>query len=243
LEHWAVKTRWMPLAALPTPAEAWLYLRNNGPRRTVGKFLGSYVVGRQRWFLTCEDLSRYAGLAPVGAGLEFRFARPADVDAMGEFTRRMSPHILRLWCRPGYFFFLTLAGGRPVSYRCLSPSVHPGVVGFVRLRDDQIFMVDEYTVPEFRRRGITRQMAIAMTPMLLARGYREVLGVHRVDNADTIAAARAKHIPRLGTITRSRVLWRTRFHWEPSPDGNLPEPPPARSADGLLALPLPRRPA
>jgi hypothetical protein len=45
-----------------------------------------------------------------------------------------------------------------------------GVEGFVRLRPDQIFMVDEFTIPAFRRRGITRRMAIAMAPAVFAQG-------------------------------------------------------------------------
>jgi len=91
-------------------------------------------------------------------------------------------------------------------------------VGFVRLRPDQIFMVDEFTEPGFRRRGVTRQMAIAMTPLLMRRGFREVLGIHRVDNADTIAAARAKGIPRIGTITRTCLLWKSWFSYSAAPE-------------------------
>jgi len=77
-------------------------------------------------------------------------------------------------------------------------------------------MVDEFTDPPFRRRGITRRMAGAMTPWLLARGIRKVVGVHRVDNHDTIAAARAKGIPRVGTVTRTRLLWKVWFDWSPA---------------------------
>jgi hypothetical protein len=93
------------------------------------------------------------------------------------------------------------------------------VVGFIELHPHQLFMVDEFTVPAYRRRGITRQMAIAMAPRLVALGYREVLGIHRTDNQDTIAAVRAKGIPTTGTITRRRLLWNLSFRWEPSSSG------------------------
>jgi hypothetical protein len=68
----------------------------------------------------------------------------------------------------------------------------------VRRRPDQIFMVDEFTIPAFRRRGITRRMAIAMAPAVFAQGFHEVVGIHRVDNDDTVAAAAAKGIRRTG---------------------------------------------
>jgi hypothetical protein len=96
--------------------------------------------------------------------------------------------------------------------------VHPGVDGFVRLAPGQLFMVDEFTVPRYRRRGITRQMAYAMNPWVLGAGFHDVLGVHRTDNYDnydTIAATRAKGVTRLGTITKWRLLARTIFRFEP----------------------------
>ena len=208
----------MSLLSLPSAREALLYLRHNGLRRSITKALTGYIAGRQRWYMTREDLTRYAGQAVEDRGFEYRFAREDDIPRMRGFTRRMSPRVLSLWCGEDYCFFLTLRDGEAVSYRCLSRLVHPGVVGFVRLRPDQIFMVDEYTVPEFRRRGLTRQMTIAMAPFLLDRGFRVVLGIHRTDNEDTIAAARAKGIPRIGTVTRTCLLSRITFSYEPAPD-------------------------
>jgi GNAT superfamily N-acetyltransferase len=206
-----------PSRPLPSPREAWLYLRNNGLARSLGKFLATYVAGRQSWYMTSEDLRRYLDWPPPAGSEEFRFATAADLARMNAFTGRMTPAILAEWCGPGYFFFVTLIDGQPVSYRCLSTLVHPGVEGFVRLRPDQIFMVDEFTAPPFRRRGITRRMAAAMAPTLVARGFREVVGIHRVDNDDTIAAAEAKGIPRVGTVTRWCVPWHVWFTFEAAP--------------------------
>jgi acetyltransferase (GNAT) family protein len=232
-EHTSVRS-------LPGFGEALLYLKNNGLRRSLTKALSGYLVGREQWYMTREDLSRYVGMPVDADGLEFRFARREDVPRMQGFMRRMSPQILTTWCGREYFFFLTLKDGEPVSYRCLSTLVHPGVVGFVHLQSEQIFMVDEYTVPAFRRRGITRQMAIAMTPVLLRHGFREVLGIHRTDNHDTIAAARAKGIPRIGTITRNCFLWKVWFDYTPSTDSLRPVREPLT---GLGERPLARREA
>jgi GNAT superfamily N-acetyltransferase len=137
---------------------------------------------------------------------------------MQTFTARTSRQTLRAWFGRDYHFFIALEGGVPVSYRCLSRRVHPGVVGFIRLAPHQVFMVDEFTLPAFRRRGITRRLSIAMAPFLTAQGVREVLGIHRIDNQDTIAAARAKGIPRIGTVVRLRMLGRTSFVYEPASD-------------------------
>jgi hypothetical protein len=44
---------------------------------------------------------------------------------------------------------------RRVAIGTLATRVHPGVAGYIRRRPDDLFMVDEFTVPAFRRRGIT----------------------------------------------------------------------------------------
>ena len=200
---------------LPSPREALLYLRNNGPRRSLGKLMAGYVLGRQRWYLIREDLVRYAAEPYDAGGYELRFATPADLPRMDAFGRRMPAATLESRLGSRFFFFLALRDGRPVSYRCLSTVVHPGVAGFVRPRPDQVFMVDEYTVPPLRRRGITRRMAVAMAPALAGRGYRQVLGIHRVDNHATIAAAQAKGVERPGVVTRRCLLRRAWFTFAP----------------------------
>ena len=190
------------MSAIPSLREMLLYLRNNGARRSAAKFVAR---------------TRHLGPSLPAAGYELRFARPADLPLMDAFARRMAPEILRAWYGADYFFFLVLKDGRPVAYRCLSRQLHPGVAGFVRLRRHQLFMVDKFTVPALRRRGLSRRLAIAMTPALVARGYREVLGVHRLDNDDTVAAVRAKGLERLGIVARFRLPWRVWFAFDPAP--------------------------
>jgi hypothetical protein len=209
----------MSLLSPPSFAEARLYVRHNGAWRSLTKFLGGYVIGRQSWHVTLEDLRDHAGRSLSAEGVELRHARLEDVPRMTRFATRIAPSILRAWCGPEYYFFIALIEGEPVSYRCLSTRLHPGVAELIRLEPGQLFMVDEFTDPAFRRRGITRQLAVGMMPRLQELGIREVLGIHRTDNDDTIAAARKKGIPRLGTITRCRVLWKVWFDYVDAQEG------------------------
>jgi hypothetical protein len=73
-------------------------------------------------------------------------------------------------------------------------------------------------------------MAYAMNSWVLGEGFNEVLGVHRTDNHDTIAATLAKGVVRLGTVTRSRLLWYTGYSFVPDP--------PRGAVDGLVAMPV-----
>lgn len=205
--------RW-PLP-LPSAGEAQLYLKSHGLGRASRKFIAAYVVGREHWYLTIEDLHRWIGEDLASQGLEIRAATAADMSRMAPLTERQHPNTLRAWCEDDHVFFIALADGQAVSYRCVSRVVHPVVAAALTLGASQVFMVDEFTVPAYRRRGITRQLAIATNPVLLEAGYREVVGVHRVDNTNTIAATRAKGIVTIGRLTRACLLSHTRFTWEP----------------------------
>ena len=214
----------MSLRNLPGLGEARLYLSEHGLRRTLAKFVGCYIAGRQTWYLTRESLGPSISqviAGDAGSHVVVRSATLDDVPRMGLFTRHVPPSVLRAWCGRDYFFSVAWMDGQAVSYRCLSTLVHPGVADFLRLRPGQLFMVDEYTDPAYRRRGITRAVAAAMTPMLRARGFREVLGIHRTDNHDTIEAARAKGIPRIGVVVRHCLLWKTWFEYVPTAEPTL----------------------
>lgn len=192
-----------------------MYLRSYGFARACRKLFAGYVAGREHWYLTIEDLSHWAGARPEPGGFEIRRATPADLPLMDAFTARQDPGTLRSWCDARHIMFIALADGQAVSYRCLSRRMHAAVDGVLTLAPQQIYMVDEYTAPQFRRRGLTRQLAIATNPTLIAAGYREVVGIHRTDNNDTIAATRAKNIVTIGRLTRACLLSRTWFSYEP----------------------------
>jgi hypothetical protein len=200
---------------IPRPGEVLLYLRSHGPGRACRKLFAGYVAGREHWYLTIEDLSHWAGARPEPNGFEIRRATPDDLPLMSAFTARQHPDTLKSWCDARHVMFIALADGRAVSYRCLSRQAHAAVDRVLTLAPHQIYMVDEFTAPEFRRRGITRQLAIASNPTLVASGYREVVGIHRTDNNDTIAATRAKNIVTIGRLTRACLLSRTWYSYEP----------------------------
>jgi hypothetical protein len=209
---------------LPTFHEASLYLRTQGLRATVQKALAAYVVGRLTWNVTIEDLTQWVGAPLMENGLEIRPARRDDLGRMGHFHSRQPADILERWLGPDFFFFIALAAGDPISYRCLSKRVaHPAVVEFLHLRDHQLFMVDEFTAVSYRRRGITRQLAVATNPPVLAQGYRHVVGLHRPDNLDTIAATRAKGIPTIGTLRRYRLGPKTWITYSPRQTSAAPQ--------------------
>ncbi len=197
---------------LPAPGEALFYLRRTGLVAAAAKVFSAFVIGRRRWYITREDLTRWHDLrAEAPAGVELRYAREADLPTMARFVERQYPETLRAWCSPDHYFFIAVCNGEAIAYRCLARTVHPLIEGFLTLAPHQLYVVDEFTAPAFRRRGLTRQLAIAMNPRLRMAGFSEVIGIHRTDNEATRAATRAKAIPTVGTLTRWCVLGRVRY--------------------------------
>lgn len=216
---------------LPSAGEVAIYLRSHGLRRAVAKLFSGYLAGREHWYLTIEDLGHWIGAHVEPDGLEIRRATRADLPRMDSFMARQHPNTLSAWCRDDHVFFIALAQGRAVSYRCLSRVVHPAVQGAIMLGAHQTYMVDEFTDPAFRRRGITRRLAIATNPALMAAGIREVVGIHRTDNRDTIAATRAKSIVTIGRLTITRLGPRLWYRYEAfMPETDAPLTPSVRRA-------------
>lgn len=206
--------------------QALNYLRHRGLARTIVKFVTMYVVGRQRWYVTRSDIAALLERPPLpaGDGLEFRAARPDDLPLIEAFPRQTAA-TYRSWLRPGYLLFLALHEGCPIAYRCLSTIPSPWVAGFFRLRPDQIYSVDVFTLPEYRRRRAAARLRIAMAPVLLGRGFREVLSIQRPDNAESNAYTDRTGIARIGVLTRTCIAGRVRFSFTPLSGPPGPRPP------------------
>lgn len=186
------------------------YARARGVRTTLAKAMDLYVAGQQTWHVIREDLAHPAPAGPEASSLDVRFARPDDLDwlaALGHVDRAT----LAEWMGADYFMFVAFRAGRPVGFRCVCRRAPPWVADWFRLRPDQLYGVDVFTVPEQRRSGLARAIFARTSPMLHARGFTELLGVQRLDNVDSIAALARSGFTRLGRLTRRRRLWRVTY--------------------------------
>ena len=190
------------------------YARRRGVRPLLGK-LARRLGGSERWYVTCGDLTAWAHAPRRQPSIDIRAARPADLPAL-ERLGRQRPDTLRAWMRPGQFLFVAEHAGEIIGYRALAPKPHPWVAGYFRLRPDQIYGLDLFTHPAWRRRGVTYELMAYANPRLLAQGYREVISIQRVDNHESIATTRARGIARLGVLERRTFFGRVRFRFEPS---------------------------
>ncbi len=178
----------------------------------------TYVADRQRLFLLQSNYEVVGGLPLRDEGLAFRFARPEDLAALALQFTAVSPATFRTWLGPNHFLYLALAGDGPVSYRCDATIVPASIRPVLRLRPDQVFMVDTSTAPAFRRQGIGRRIWIAMARGMLRLGYRDAWGAQRPLNREALTAfdRTPSVVERFGTLTRTSVLGHVRFRMTPS---------------------------
>lgn len=197
-----------------TLISATTYLRNKGLRRFAGTAVATFLIGRRRWYVTREDLTSWSGAEPRVPGLQIGLASEKDLAALRRLPQWPSDGP-EAWFTPERFLFLALKDGEVISYRGLTTGVHPLVRDVLKLRPDQIYEADIYTVPEFRRRGISRALNIVAAPLLLSRGYREAISLQRTNAVEAIAASRAKGVPHVGVITRTQVLGMAWLRFDP----------------------------
>ncbi len=199
-------------------AEAVDYLKSHGARHTARRLFEAYVSGHRRAYLLQSNYEVVGGLPLRDEGLVFRFARPDDMAALARTFAPVSAATFRTWLGPNHFLYLALAGGELAAYRCDATIVPPSIRPVLRLRPDQVFMVDIATAPAFRRQGITRRIRIAMAREMLRLGYRDSWGLQRPLNREALTAfdRTPDVIQRFGTLTRTTVLGRVRFRVTPS---------------------------
>jgi GNAT superfamily N-acetyltransferase len=191
------------------------YARQRGMRQLIVKLARTFVGGRERWYVTSGDLASWTQARRRNPSIDVRLARADDLPALARFGRQQHD-TLRLWLERGYFFFVAVADGQLVGYRCLAPRPHPWVQDYFRLRPHQIYGLDLFTLPAWRGRGLTWDLMAVSNPVLLAHGYREILSIQRTDNAESIATTRARGIQRLGTLERRSFLGRATFRFVPA---------------------------
>jgi L-amino acid N-acyltransferase YncA len=88
------------------------------------------------------------------------------------------------------------------------------VAGFFRLRDD-LYSLGLFVHAAWRGRGLTYELMAVGNPALLARGYREIISIQRLDNRASITMTDARGIARVGTLERRCRLGRVSVRFEP----------------------------
>lgn len=188
--------------------------RIRGFRRTLAALRG-YLFASRRCYVFCRSLATSA--APGADEFSCRLATPDDLNGTAGFMPYRRPGEFRDWLDRGYWVFLAFDEGRPVAFQCLSPAT-PAFPLFSRIppATDQVWVVDTYTLPEYRERGVAEQLRAHRDRVLGGLGYRESVAVVPDDNLPALTYAYGggiwlAHVQRL---TYFRFLWVSRIWLE-----------------------------
>jgi len=165
------------------------------------------VMVSRFWYLFHKTVA-----PPLRTGVESRFvvrlASPADAGHFAAFAPRRPALEMSAWSRePGTLIFIVFAEGRAVGYDCVSRSL-PATAPFsaLKLRDEQVWVRDIYTVPAWRGYALARILRVHRNAALRARGVRGTLSAVSEDNVPSLISSYDGNVSRIEGLHYTRVL-------------------------------------
>jgi hypothetical protein len=168
----------------------------------------NYLFAYRRLYLFYRVLP--SSLSP-GLGDEFccRVATLKDIDCLTAFEPYRHPEEFREWLQEGAWVFLALDGERPVAFHAVSPRApRSRAFSSFELSAKQVWTVDIYTLPEYRRRHVATRLRGFRNLSLREWGFEEIVSHAREDNIPSLVYSSAGSDVRLvQRLTYLRLLW------------------------------------
>jgi hypothetical protein len=150
---------------------------------------GAALSVHRYWYLFRKGVAPPRG-ALSADGLSCRAATIADVPSLGIFLPYRTAATLTAWLRePQTWLFLALDGERPIAYACVSrrlPTYPP--FSLLRLGDDQVWVRDQYTLLDYRRRRAMRTLKTYCNRRLREAGYEGMISGVAEDNVAALVS-------------------------------------------------------
>jgi hypothetical protein len=149
-------------------------------------------------------------------GLSCRMATSADVPSFGSFLPYRSAATLTTWLRePETWLFLARDGERVIAYECVSgrlPSYPP--FSHLRLGTDEVWIRDQYTLPEYRRRRAMRTLKAYRNQRLHEMGYEGTVSGVAEDNVASLVSTYDGNVVTVAGMDYRRRLVRRSIAFE-----------------------------
>ncbi len=197
-------------------------LRTEGLAALVKSLVHNYFFSLERCYLFYRPLSRSG--RPLNPIFNFRLASKDDLPALGVFSSVYRREQFAEWFRDGDFVFLACRRGAPVAFQIVSPRSrrHEPFSHFV-LNDRQVWIVDTYTLPEYRRNHLALQLREFRENILLSLGYTESVSTVRADNIASLSYVTRGVQRRVMYFTYVRMLWHSSIKLREDARGQLHE--------------------
>ena len=196
-----------------------------GIRRTLKVGFESYIFAYQQFSLSYRSLPDVT-FPPEASDFHCRLATINDIERLKVFEPYRRRSEFREWLANGTWVFIAFDGKLPVSFRVASaaPFLQPPW-SRISLQKQQLWVVDAYTLPSYRRRGAAQALVNYRDGFLAARGFRESVSFRRLDNETAAAmwANRPSYRPsrEVHRLTYLRILFYSRIWMESAAKNDL----------------------
>ena len=169
----------------------WRYFRRRGFAGALEAITERYIYRSHRCVITRVLLEGPAVPDHLG-DVVFRLATPSDLDRLGELNRYGRGSIQRIHVeRDKDWLFVACHGERIVATRRISLVTRDAVISRVfQLGPGQVWGADTFCVPDYRNRGIARDLQKFSERYLVSLGYRERFGSIVVTNTPSLRMSR-----------------------------------------------------
>jgi GNAT superfamily N-acetyltransferase len=175
--------------------------------------IARYVYRSQQYVIFGDGL---AGPPAVDRleGVVFRLATPSDLEHLDELEPYNRGSRQRVYVeQDGDWLFVACHGDRVVATARYGRVVRDAVLSrVVHLAPEQVWGADQFCLPGYRNRGISRLLAIFANRFLAPLGYTEVLSSVDAANAASIRMTLHKGCRALCYVSHARFLRWERLH-------------------------------
>lgn len=196
---------------------AWRLLEVRGFRATFDALIRTLRYNRGRWVVTEKILpGPPIELAPDDA-IVVRRATDDDLQCLDSLRPHRNPDTLRARVRhDGCILCVARDGDRIVAFRLATPQLTPylrflGLDRFLRLGEDDLFVQEIFTHPDYRKRGIALRLSLVSEQLFAELGYRRYVTLTRPNNVASLRLAFRRGSRPILYVRHAQFLFYRRF--------------------------------
>jgi hypothetical protein len=201
---------------LPNFREYYICFRNSVSSR--GLFRSCSILLEHCFFSRSREFVLYRLMrtdGPLNPAFNYRIAQPADLASLDVFNAIYDRKDFAKIFNDGDFLFLALDGNTPIAFQWLSrQSRTRPPYSYFRLHNNQVWVVDLFTLPTYRRLRVASSLRTYRDRFLTDLGYTEVLVPISEDNFASLNFIERATPGAVHYFTFTRILWFTMFRRE-----------------------------
>lgn len=189
------------------------YLQTRGIRATLRRLFSAFVFTREHYVLVYKPMDVEPPRVEARIPGTMRLARPDDLDGLRVFAHHYTTTQFRRWIEQGGSLYVFEHEGRLIGYRLVNQEVarFGPARDVVRLEPTDTWVVNAYTLPEYRGARIGTALASHILAANRAAGFKREISLIRIDNEASRKMVGLAGAREMQEITYTRVLGIKRY--------------------------------